>query len=101
GAVRFGLIVDGKLVPNPDAIIERFAPEFEKLLLIALMEDWEQPITAADAAATLAHHAGAAKKATGATAPRHKRGRRKRAKLAPKPSSAFAAEMRRFRGRTP
>ena len=42
GAVYFGLITDKKNVPDPDAIIERFRPEMEKLLLIALMEDWER-----------------------------------------------------------
>jgi hypothetical protein len=45
-------------VPRPDEIIRRFRPEFEKLLLITLMEDWESPITAADAAATLERYTG-------------------------------------------
>jgi WS/DGAT/MGAT family acyltransferase len=58
GKVFFGLITDAKLVPDPNEIIRRFQPEFEKLLLIALMEDWEQPITAGDAAATLRFYAG-------------------------------------------
>jgi WS/DGAT/MGAT family acyltransferase len=58
GKVYFGLIVDAKRVPDPNEIIRRFRPEFEKLLLIALMEDWEQPITAADAAATLMRFTG-------------------------------------------
>jgi WS/DGAT/MGAT family acyltransferase len=58
GQVFFGLIADAKLLPDPGEVIRRFKPEFEKLLLIALMEDWEQPITAADAAATLKHFAG-------------------------------------------
>ncbi|WP_347259610.1 wax ester/triacylglycerol synthase family O-acyltransferase [Rudaea sp.] len=55
GNVHFGLIVDGKRVHDPEPIVQRFAPEFEKLALIALMEDWEHDIVAADAAATLAH----------------------------------------------
>ncbi len=58
GKVFFGLIADAKLVPDPNQIIRRFRPEFDKLLLIALMEDWQQPITAADAAATLLRFAG-------------------------------------------
>ncbi len=58
GKVFFGLIADAKLVPDPNQIIRRFRPEFDKLLLIALMEDWEHPITAADAAATLLRFAG-------------------------------------------
>jgi WS/DGAT/MGAT family acyltransferase len=40
GKVHFGLISDAKLVPDPDAIIQRFRPEFEKLLYIALMGGW-------------------------------------------------------------
>ncbi len=53
GNVHFGLIGDAKRVRDPDAVTRRFAAEFEKLLLIALMEDWEEGISAADAAATL------------------------------------------------
>jgi WS/DGAT/MGAT family acyltransferase len=41
GGVQFGLITDQKLCPDPEAIIERFAPEFEKLLLLTLMLPWE------------------------------------------------------------
>ena len=37
GQVQFGLITDAALVPDPDAIIGRFAGEFEKLLLHVLM----------------------------------------------------------------
>ena len=29
------------LLQDPDDIIRRFAPEFEKLVLMALMGDWE------------------------------------------------------------
>ncbi len=58
GQVFFGLIADAKLLPDPNEVIRRFKPEFEKLLLIALMEDWDEPITAADAAATLKFFAG-------------------------------------------
>ena len=53
GRVHFGFIADSKCVPDPDEVIRRFAPEFEKLLLITLMEDWDEDITSADAAATL------------------------------------------------
>lgn len=56
GRVHFGLIADAKRIPDPQAVIDRFAPEFEKLLMITLMEDWAEPITSADAQATLAHH---------------------------------------------
>ena len=44
GKVHFGLIADAKLIPDPDAVIQRFVPEFEKLLYIALMGDWGEPV---------------------------------------------------------
>jgi diacylglycerol O-acyltransferase len=40
GGVQFGLITDRKLCPDPHAIIARFAPEFEKLLLVTMMLPW-------------------------------------------------------------
>ena len=40
GGVQFGLISDAKLCPEPEAIVERFAPEFEKMLWLALMAPW-------------------------------------------------------------
>jgi len=43
GAVHFGLIADAKLMPDPDSVIRRFRPEFEKLLYLALMARWEGP----------------------------------------------------------
>ena len=57
GSVYFGLIADTKLVPDPESIIVRFGPELEKLLLIALMHDSEQPITA-ESAEHLLHASG-------------------------------------------
>jgi hypothetical protein len=33
--VYFGMISDRQLVDDPDALVARFAPEFEKLLLAA------------------------------------------------------------------
>lgn len=39
--VHFGLIADARLIPDPDAVIRRFGPEFEKLLYLALMSDWD------------------------------------------------------------
>lgn len=44
GRVHFGLIADAKRVPDPDAVIRRFGPEFEKLLYVALMGNWERDI---------------------------------------------------------
>ena len=40
GGVQFGLITDKKLCPHPQAIIDRFEPEFEKLLLMTMMLPW-------------------------------------------------------------
>jgi diacylglycerol O-acyltransferase len=40
GGVQFGLITDEQRCPDPQRIIDRFAPEFEKLLLLALMLPW-------------------------------------------------------------
>jgi len=40
GGVQFGLITDKKLCPAPQQIIDRFAPEFEQLLLVTLMLPW-------------------------------------------------------------
>jgi len=37
GHVQFGLITDAALVPDPEKIVVRFAPEFEKVLYLALM----------------------------------------------------------------
>lgn len=51
GKVHFGLIADAKLMPDPDAVIRRFIPEFEKLLYIALMDDWGEPAAAGAQAA--------------------------------------------------
>ncbi len=40
GGVQFGLITDRKLCPEPQQVIDRFAPEFEKLLLVTMMLPW-------------------------------------------------------------
>src|SRR5262245_27193990 len=40
GGVQFGLITDAGLCPDPQAIIDRFQPEFDKLLLVTLMLPW-------------------------------------------------------------
>jgi WS/DGAT/MGAT family acyltransferase len=40
GGVQFGLIADSRRCPDPQKIIERFAPEFETLLLLTLMLPW-------------------------------------------------------------
>jgi WS/DGAT/MGAT family acyltransferase len=40
GGVQFGLITDTGLCPDPQQIIDRFEPEFEKLLHLTLMLPW-------------------------------------------------------------
>jgi WS/DGAT/MGAT family acyltransferase len=40
GGVQFGLITDRRLCPDPQQIIDRFEPEFQKLLLVTLMLPW-------------------------------------------------------------
>ncbi len=51
GRVYFGLISDAKILPDPDSVIQRFRPEFEKLLYAAMMGGWEDTIYSDDAAA--------------------------------------------------
>jgi WS/DGAT/MGAT family acyltransferase len=51
--VHFGLIADARLVPDPDAVIRRFGPEFDKLLYLALMSDWERSFDSVDAEALM------------------------------------------------
>lgn len=50
GRVHFGLIADAKLIPDPDAVIGRFGAEFDKLLYLALMGDWNERLDAGLAA---------------------------------------------------
>ncbi len=40
GEVQFGLITDRTLCPDPERVISRFQPEFEKLVLTTLMAAW-------------------------------------------------------------
>jgi WS/DGAT/MGAT family acyltransferase len=40
GGVQFGLISDRLRCPDPQRIVEQFAPEFESLLLLTLMLPW-------------------------------------------------------------
>ena len=41
GGVQFGLITDQQLCPDPQAIIDRFEPEFEKVLWLTMMLPWQ------------------------------------------------------------
>jgi WS/DGAT/MGAT family acyltransferase len=50
GGVQFGLVTDEALCADPQAIIDRFEPEFEKLLLLTMMLPWggAEPLASAD-----------------------------------------------------
>lgn len=38
--VQFGLVTDRSMVPDPERIVDRFAAEFEQLLMAVLMQPW-------------------------------------------------------------
>lgn len=57
GKVQFGLVTDRGLCPDPEEVIARFAPEFDKLVLTTLLAPWPRegdldPDVAARAVAT-------------------------------------------------
>jgi diacylglycerol O-acyltransferase / wax synthase len=45
--IHFGVITDEGLVPDPDAIVQRFDDEFERLLWITLMSPWGEEVAEA------------------------------------------------------
>ena len=51
GGVQFGIVTDDAIADDPHQIINRFAPEFEKLVLLALMSEWQEPIASKAAVA--------------------------------------------------
>ena len=100
GAVQFALITDKKLCKNPQAIIDRFRPEFENLVHAVLLMPWDEEADPAlasralDATAALADAAdhlrgdrapvaAAALAGNGAAAPA----------VTPEPSAPEAAEL--------
>ena len=42
GCVQFGLVTDRHFVADPDSIVSRFRPEFEKLVYALLLGPWEE-----------------------------------------------------------
>ena len=72
GKVQFGLVTDSGLVPDPQRIIDRFAPEFEKILYILLLEPDSANLTPKEVEARLAP-----KPKRGATAARSQRDARR------------------------
>lgn len=53
GHVHFGLIADAKLIPDPDAVIRRFGTEFDKLLYLTLMGNWDNALNSVSAQALI------------------------------------------------
>jgi WS/DGAT/MGAT family acyltransferase len=53
GGVQFGLITDKKLCAHPQAIIDRFAPEFETLVHALLLAPWDEGVDPSLAERTL------------------------------------------------
>ncbi|MBB5019423.1 WS/DGAT/MGAT family acyltransferase [Chitinivorax tropicus] len=45
GQIRFGVIADSHLVPDPENIVNRLQSEFDKLLYGTLLNSWEQPLS--------------------------------------------------------
>jgi WS/DGAT/MGAT family acyltransferase len=42
GMVQFGLITDAQMVPDPEAIIGHFRPQFDQLVYYVLMSSWDE-----------------------------------------------------------
>ena len=53
GKVHFGIISDARLIQDPDAVTRRFGNEFDKLLYLALMGNWDHRLDADGASALL------------------------------------------------
>jgi WS/DGAT/MGAT family acyltransferase len=54
GGVQFSLVTDKKLCARPQAIIDRFFPEFENLLYAVLLSPWDDEVDPAVAERSLA-----------------------------------------------
>lgn len=78
GNVQFGLVVDRRLVAQPEQIVQRFRPEFEKLLYTVLMEPWDsrrdpEEVEAGLAASPTDRRSGAAPAAGRSNTPKTRR----------------------------
>ncbi|MEZ5613823.1 MAG: wax ester/triacylglycerol synthase family O-acyltransferase [Rhodocyclaceae bacterium] len=80
GRVQFGLVTDRHFVTDPEKIVSRFRPEFEKLLYALLLEPWEELRTPEEIELGL--------KAELPSAPRKAGGKPRRKPAAPPPSPA-------------
>ena len=65
--VQFGLVADRRFVDNPEQVVSRFRPEFEKVLYTVLMEPWDRRRSPEEIEAHLAARSG---KDSGAAPPR-------------------------------
>ncbi|WP_171013628.1 wax ester/triacylglycerol synthase family O-acyltransferase [Chitinivorax sp. B] len=45
GQIRFGIIADSHLIPDPENIVNRLQCEFDKLLYGTLLNSWEAPLS--------------------------------------------------------
>lgn len=59
GQVHFGLIADARLIPDPDAVVRRFGEEFETLLYLAMMGNWDHTLDATAAECLLPERSAA------------------------------------------
>lgn len=101
GQVQFGLITDAGLVPDPERVIERFRPEFEKLLYIVLMEPWDHPVSAAEFERKLAVAEESARPAAHAPSATKREPRKGAAQpSAANPGGAPTPRMRKLPGKT-
>ena len=76
GGVQFGLITDEALCADPQAIVDRFEPEFEKLLLLTMMLPWSAAARPRRRASPASPPARSTRRASRAPAwPRRRRGR--------------------------
>ncbi|MGO9984743.1 MAG: wax ester/triacylglycerol synthase family O-acyltransferase [Rhodomicrobium sp.] len=89
--VQFGLITDAALVPDPEAIVAHFQPQFEQLLYHVLMEPWEGDGEHSGEA----HHADTLGHSSLTHHPRPKRAPKAKAAAAPKPRSVARRKLPR------
>ncbi len=101
GMVQFGLVTDAAMVPDPEAIIAHFRPQFDQLLYYVLMSSWgEADADAAEQAALRAAAEEAHRARERQPVSRKKRARTKPApqaapQAAPEPNEAPAPKVRK------
>jgi WS/DGAT/MGAT family acyltransferase len=95
GGVQFGLITDKRLCEDPQRIIDRFEPEFEKLVLALCMLPWDGAVDAEVAESWIFPTMEAPKRATG------KRARRSAARAGAAESASLGPTVQRKRKAAP